>query len=320
MTTRAQIALGLIGYGEVGSSLGLGLRREGLERVCAYDKFAFDGPFSNLVQRRAGEGGVTLVDSPEALSECSELILVVTPGSESVSVAEALSSVVRETHTCVDLAAATPRVKERVGAILSPTGALVGDGAIMSSPLEDGHQIRILASGPAAAHFKDSMAPWGMNISVVGQKLGAATGIKTLRTVLMKGLEALLVECALGSARYGILDEVLGSVSQWMDQRPFATTASFLLVTDAVHAKRRASEADMSVEALQEADVDPVMTRATAERLHWVAALGLKEHFGGVVPEHHRQVIEAIEQQLSRPAQGPGGLEDSSRSADYGAP
>ena len=288
-----------MGFGEVGGGLGVGLRKEGLERIYAYDSAALSGPYSDLIRRRAEDAAIRLVESPSELVANSDLILSATPGTESIPVAESISPFVTGRHLCVDLAAATPKVKERVGVLLGPSRALVADGAIMSSPLEDGHRFLILASGPGAQQFADTMVPWGMRIRVVGEKLGAATGIKTLRTVFMKGIEALMIECALGSGRYGIQDEVFGSIAEWMDQRPFMTTANLLMVTDAIHAKRRASETDMSVEALLEAGIDPIMTRATAERLHWVSGLGIKEHFGGVVPERYTTVIEAIESKLS---------------------
>ena len=285
MAIRAQISLGIVGFGEVGSGLALGLRGEGLERVCAYDTGAFSGPFGDLIRRRAEDAGVQLVESPEDLVASCDLIIMATPGSASVSVAESLSPFVTESHLCVDLAAATPKVKARGGELRSaPSRALVADGAIMSSPLEDGHRILILASGPGAQQFADTLVPWGMRIRVVGEKLGAATGIKTLRTVFMKGIEALMIECALGSGRYGIQDEVFGSIAEWMDQRPFMTTANLLMVTDAIHAKRRANETDMSVEALLEAGIDPIMTRATAERLHWVARAGSQGALRGCCP------------------------------------
>jgi hypothetical protein len=65
---RKQIRLGLIGYGEVGSALGQGFRNEGLIEIAAYDKYAFDGPFSALIQSRAAKAGVPLVHSPQELA------------------------------------------------------------------------------------------------------------------------------------------------------------------------------------------------------------------------------------------------------------
>ena len=64
MSIRKQLRLGLIGYGEVGSALGNGLKAEGLREVTSYDKYAFDGPFATLIQRRAAEVDLPLVRSP----------------------------------------------------------------------------------------------------------------------------------------------------------------------------------------------------------------------------------------------------------------
>ena len=60
MADRKQFRLGLVGYGEIGSTVGAGLRRAGLEAVACYDKYAFDGPYADLIQQRAREAGVDL--------------------------------------------------------------------------------------------------------------------------------------------------------------------------------------------------------------------------------------------------------------------
>jgi 3-hydroxyisobutyrate dehydrogenase-like beta-hydroxyacid dehydrogenase len=168
----------------------------------------------------------------------------------------------------------------------------------MGSPLENGFRVPILASGPAAEAFRDLMAPWGMRIELVGERVGVASGIKIIRSVVAKGLEALLVECALGARRYGIDEAVLASFGKFMDQRPFVETANLLLVTNVIHAERRAEEAAMSADALAEIGVEPIMTRSTAERLRWVANLGMKAYFSGAAPRHYQEAIDAIETRL----------------------
>ena len=295
MGERKQIRLGLIGFGEVGSTLGKGFREEGLVEVASYDKYAFDGPFSDLIQRRARDAGVLLMRSPLDLAARCDVVLGVTPGKASVESAEALAPHLNSSHVFVDLASATPKVKQAVGAALQATGASIADASIMGTPHADGHRLPILSSGPAAEVFRDVMSPWGLKIECVPGELGAASGIKIMRSVIAKGLEALLVECMLGSRRYGIDEAVLASFAKFMDSRPFAEMANFLLVTDAIHSERRAQEARMSVDALQEAGIDATMTRATAERLEWVTALGTKGHFGGVVPKTYTEAIDAIE-------------------------
>jgi 3-hydroxyisobutyrate dehydrogenase-like beta-hydroxyacid dehydrogenase len=217
-----------------------------------------------------------------------------------VASAEGFAPHLTSRHLFVDFASATPKVKRKVGEALRDCGAVIADASIMGTLHVDGHRLPVLVSGPAAKRFSDLLAPWGLKIEHVAGELGAASGIKIMRSILAKGLEALLVECMLGSRRYGIDAAVLGSFAKFMDSRPFADMANFLLVTDAVHAERRAAEARMSADALSDAGVDAIMTRATAERLEWVTALGTKGHFAGVVPEHYQEALEAIETLLAR--------------------
>lgn len=292
----AQTRLGLIGYGEIGSTLGRGLRQSGLAGVAAYDKHAFDGPFADLIQRRARDAGVALVGSPAELAGCAEIVLGVTPGSASLESAEAFAPHLSPTHLFVDVASGTPKLKQAVAQRLEPSAATVADASIMGTP-RDRHAMPILASGPGAEHMRDALAPWGMCIEVVGPVIGTASGIKILRSVVTKGLEALLVECILGARRYGVDGVVLASLGKTL-ARPFADTVNGLLTTDVIHAGRRAEEAAMSAEALADVGIQPVMTRATAARLHWVAGLGLKKRLGGLVPANWNEAIAAIEAEI----------------------
>lgn len=299
----AQVHLGLIGYGEIGSTLGKGLRQSGLVSIAAYDKYAFDGPFADLIQRRAREAGVTLVNSPVELAENATLILGVTPGSASIGSAVAFAPHLTPAHVFLDVASATPNVKQAVACELAASKARLGDASIVGTPRE-GHGLPILASGPAAQSMRDLLVPWGMNITVVGPEIGAASGIKILRSVVMKGLEALVLECVLGARHYGVDATVLASLDKTLS-RAFSDTVNALLTTTVIHAARRAEEAAMSAEALADAGIEPLVTRAVAERLEWVARLGLKERLGGLVPEKWPEAVAAIEDRC-RPNAGNG--------------
>src|SRR6476620_9447536 len=103
---RKQFRLGLVGYGEIGSTLGAGLRGAGLEAVACYDKYAFDGPYADLIQQRARDAGVTLVLSNRELADASDLIFSVTPGSASLDSADAFAPVIRNRNTLLVFASA----------------------------------------------------------------------------------------------------------------------------------------------------------------------------------------------------------------------
>jgi 3-hydroxyisobutyrate dehydrogenase-like beta-hydroxyacid dehydrogenase len=292
MSEKRQFRLGLVGYGEIGSTLGKGLREASLQQIFCYDKYAFNGPYADLIQSRAKAAGVTLVQSNKELVDTAELIFSVTPGSASLESADAFAPVLRADHTFLDFASATPKVKYGVAERLAKTGASLGDGSIMGTP-KNGYSMHMLSSGPAGQRVVDLLVPWGMSIEYVGEKLGTASGIKILRSVLIKGIEALTDEMLLAARYYGLDEAVLASASKTLT-RPFMDTVESLTPSGVIHAKRRTEEIDMATQAVEDAGIEPLMARATAARLRWKESLGLKEHFKGVVPENYKIAIEAI--------------------------
>lgn len=289
---QQQFRLGLVGYGEIGSTLGKGLREAGLKQVASYDKYAFDGPYAELIQNRAKAAGVTLVRSNQELADAADLIFSVTPGSASLESAEAFAPALDGRHTFLDFASATPKVKLGVAERLGRAGATLGDGSIMGTP-KNGYSMHMLSSGPAGQRVVDLLVPWGMSIEYVGDRLGTASGIKILRSVLLKGIEALTDEMLLAARYYGLEEAVLASASKTLT-RPWMDTVESLVPSGVIHAKRRAEEVEMAAEAVQDAGIEPIMTRSTAARLRWKEGLGLKEHFKGVVPANYKLAIDAI--------------------------
>jgi 3-hydroxyisobutyrate dehydrogenase-like beta-hydroxyacid dehydrogenase len=296
MSEKQQFRLGLVGYGEIGSTLGKGLRGAGLQPIFCYDKYAFDGPYADLIQSRAKDAGVTLVRSNRELADAAELIFSVTPGASSLESADAFAPVLDKRHTFLDFASATPKVKYGVAERLGNTGALLGDGSIMGTPL-NGYAMHMLSSGPAGPRVVDLLVPWGMSIAYVGEKLGTASGTKILRSVLIKGIEALIDEMVLAARAYGLDEAVLASASKTLT-RPFMDTVASLTPSGVVHAKRRSEEVEMAAEAVRDAGIEPLMTRATAARLRWKEGLGLKDHFKGVVPDNYKIAIDAIVEKM----------------------
>ncbi|MEP9379110.1 DUF1932 domain-containing protein [Aquabacter sp. CN5-332] len=293
MTMRRQTRLGLIGLGEVGNGLARGLRAEGLAHMCAYDPGAMNGPFAELIQSNARAAGIDLVPSLAALAARSDTIISSTPGRQSIPSAEAIAPYLNSGHLYVDLASATPKIKTAALELAAAAGARIADGAIGGSPLIDGHRIEILVCGPDGEDVRDILVPWGMNITHVGPKLGTASGIKIFRSVIAKGLEAVIVECIMAAEQHGISEEVLASYTRFFS-RPFGEMAKYMLTTNVIHAQRRAEEAEMSAEALRDTGIEPIMTEATVARLQSIADLGLKTVFAGKPPTSYDAAVAAI--------------------------
>lgn len=297
MSEREQVSLGLVGYGEIGSTLGKGLRGAGLAGITCFDTNAFEGAYAPLIQERAAAAGVTLVRSHQALADATTLILSVTPGSASLESARGFATVLNDSHIFLDFASATPKVKYRVADILKGTGALLGDGSIMGTPL-NGYSMPMMSSGPAGRRAADLLVPWGMVIDPVSERLGTASGIKILRSVLLKGIEALTDEMMLAASFYGLDEAVLASASKTLT-RPWMDTVDSLIPSGVIHAKRRSEEVEMAAEAVADAGIEPIMTRSTAARLRWKESLGLKEHFNGIVPATRQIALDAIIERMN---------------------
>ncbi len=288
---RKQVRVGIYGYGEVGHGLALGLIKVGLQSVVAFQR----NPQRPLIAGRVRESGVRLVSSALELAAQADLIIAVTQGAPSVQAARDIRAGLSARHCYVDLASTSPKVKLDIEAVLDGSGALFSDGAVEGSPLEYEHRMPLIVSGPGAQRFHDLMTPWGMQIQIVSPDTGKAMAIKGLRNVLTKGQIALLVECTIAARRMGISEQVLGSVAEWYDARPFMTNANRLMRTTAVHAERRADEAELAMGILEDLGVEPLMTRATVETLRRIGALGLREQLGGMLPETADDAIELMQ-------------------------
>ncbi len=294
MANGISLRVGLVGFGEVGTAIGVGLRSQGIE-VSAFDKGYQTPPFGELIQKRAREAGVPLLDSVAAVAAASDLILAMVPGGAAVAAATEAASVLKPGQMYADMGTATPPAKERMAVLVEATGADFVDVAIMGSPHQDKHSVPTLSSGKQAERYKSLVTPFGMKVSVVGDRAGRAAAIKMFRSIFMKGIEALTIETLLACETWGVTDAVMGTINTTMEKmRWFPEHANFLVTTDAIHGERRAHEMDMVCETMEAVGVEPRMTRATAAFIHWTASLGLKEHFGGEVPARWEDVVAEI--------------------------
>jgi 3-hydroxyisobutyrate dehydrogenase-like beta-hydroxyacid dehydrogenase len=288
------LRIGLIGFGEVGTALGLGLKAQSLG-VVAFDKGYQTPPFGELIQKRAREAGVPLMSTVADVVVSSDVILAMVPGGAALAAASEAAAVLKPGQMYVDMGTATPPAKEEMARLVEATGAAFVDVAIMGSPHQDQHAVPCLASGKEAERYRDLVTPFGMKVTVAGDRPGRAAAIKMFRSIFMKGIEALTIETLLACETWGVTDAVMGTINTSMEKmRWFPEHASFLVTTDAIHGERRAHEMDMVCETMEAVGVEPRMTRTTAAFIHWTASLGLKEHFGGEVPANWRDVISEI--------------------------
>ena len=272
------VTLGFLGFGEVGYYMAKGLKTAGFGRIVAFDKAAANGgPFARTIGSRAEEAGVELVSSLQDMLGLAEVVVSALPAKYSLSAA-------REST-------AKPSEKREMEGLFAGKGILFADGAMLGPLPTYGHTVPILASGSGAAQWAEMMTPFGMKIDLAEGPAGAASSIKLVRSVFMKGLEALLVETFLFAKKSGAEEIVLESLAETLNV-PFQNTARRMIAADLVHAERRAFEVGESVELMKDLGIEPIMAEAVIRRLKKSAALGTREELGGVPPKSLPEVYE----------------------------
>lgn len=287
------VRLGFMGFGEAGYHFAKGLSRNGLAGMVAYSRSGAKAAAGDPLRVRAAEAGVELVKSPRELCKRADVILAVTPGKAALAALRSARAHLRPHHVYVDASAASVRAMEKAAGLLEEGAAFV-DASIMGPVPVEGINVLLLASGDQAGRFRELLAPYGMNIQVVEGGAGAASAMKLLRAVFMKGVTALLLETMEAAQRRGIRAAVEAELIRWMDSMPFAQVIKRFVGSTAVHAGRRAHEMKDTLELLNSLGSSTRMTRATKAWFLDIARSGLPERLNGRVPDSIEPVIEAL--------------------------
>ncbi len=216
------------------------------------------------------------------------------PVAAAAEVAGAAAGLLGPGAVYVDPSPALPEAKAQLEPVIAGGGGLYVDAAVLGTTAADGAAVPILAAGPGAARFAELADV--LDIAVLDAPAGAATRIKLLRSVYMKGRDALIAEMLLAARRYGVEEAVVASVKGGGEQAPFPELARRVMTALAIHAGRRADEVAASVEVLRRAGVEPLLATATEKRLRRLEALGLRKRFAGERPADIAEVLEAIDE------------------------
>ncbi len=293
-----------IGFGELGSSLAEGLGRSGVHLVRAYTlKRAQPAAAAALESRLQRTGAHRSASLQEAVTGATAVLSVV-PAGASREVAERCAALLDRGAYYVDLTAAPVGDMEVGAALVEQVGALYVDAAVLGTVATSGFEVPIVASGPGAHGWQMLVEREGLVVEAIDAPAGHATLLKLLRSVYMKGRDALILEMMLAARRYGLEDRVAESIQGSGETAPFAALAERVLCALAVHAERRADELLASSEVVRAAGIDPIISRAGSEVLRSLVQLELRETFDRERPSSGKEVLAAIDRLSGRPTLG----------------
>jgi 3-hydroxyisobutyrate dehydrogenase-like beta-hydroxyacid dehydrogenase len=289
------VIVGFIGFGEAGSTIAGGLAAAGVERIVAFDIATGDSRLGPVIRERARRTGTAMVDSPAALATASDLIFSTVTSSSALEAASQNAPHLGPRHVYADLNSVSPALKQQIDRVVSASGTRFVEVAVMAPVLPYGHRVPMLAGGPWAEHFKELTGPFGIRCEVLSASVGTAAAVKMCRSIVVKGLEALMCECVLGASRYDAAAHVFASLNESFPGIDWQKLADYMVGRVVVHGERRAREMAEVAETLRVIGVEPIMAEAAARRQQWSADLDLRSHFGPDGPRTAAQVVDLVE-------------------------
>jgi 3-hydroxyisobutyrate dehydrogenase-like beta-hydroxyacid dehydrogenase len=274
--------LGIIGFGEVGRIFGQGLRdKPGVNAIHAWD-LKFAGLSGEAARAAAREAGVHPQDGMAALCAHATLIISAVTASNTLAVAEEAARHVKAGTVFLDLNSASPGTKQQAAAALEAAGARYVEAGVMTSVPPYGIRVPMLLGGAQAQALAATLTGWGMDAKAVSGQLGIASAIKMSRSIMIKGLEALVIESYTNARRYGVEAYVLPTLQETFPQIDWAEQGAYFFSRVVEHGRRRAEEMRESARTVEEGGFAPIMASAIAEKQGWVAQLARDHVFEGV--------------------------------------
>jgi len=264
--------IGMVGYGEVGKTFATGLQPQ-VAQVSAWDlKFA-QAATAEAELGHARQHGIRACGSMQELCEASDLVISAVTASNTLAVAEEAARFLRPGCMFLDLNSASPGTKQKCAAAIEARGAHYVEAGVMTSVPPYGIKVPMLLGGAQAAALAPLLASWGLDAKVVSEKLGVASAIKMCRSVMIKGLEALVIESYSTARAYGVEDHVLPTLQETFPSIDWSEQGAYFFSRVVQHGKRRAEEMREAANTVREAGFAPIMTGSIADKQQWVADL-----------------------------------------------
>jgi len=287
--------IGFIGFGEAAQAFVKGWRADGIKpAIIAYDILLDDSAAAPAKQAECAALGVTVAASAVEAAAAADLVICAVTADQVILAAESILPAARSGLHFLDINSAAPFRKTEAAKNLAARGAAVVDVAVMQPVYPKLHKTPLLISGPGAAGVAPVLEALGMDAEVVSDMLGDASTVKMVRSIAIKGIESVVMECMTAAVKFGVADRVVPTISDYLANKTFATLANHVMERVVVHGRRRAAEMREVVATLEAAGLSHHMPAATAAHQDWVADLGLAEQFAGPVPKDGRAIAAAL--------------------------
>ena len=268
----------LIGYGEVGRIFARDLSAGGFDAILAYD-ILFDAH-----DPACAPPARAVSSTRDAVSDARLVVSAVTAGS-AIDVAASAAGHIAPRTFFFDVNSVSPGTKRKAFALIEAVGGCYVEVAVMSAVTPLGLKAPMLLGGPHAEAFVEAFPELDLNATVYSADIGAASAVKMCRSVVIKGMEALMSESLVTARHFGVQDAVLQSLTDTLPHANWQRLAAYMIARSVKHGRRRAEEMREVAATVEEAGLQPLLSLATAERQDWAHRRVPLDGFPAVEPE-----------------------------------
>jgi 3-hydroxyisobutyrate dehydrogenase-like beta-hydroxyacid dehydrogenase len=260
----------LLGFGEVGQTLAADFAAAGVTQLTAYDVLFKHS--QSQCSRAARAAGVRVAVSAIEAATDADLIVCAVTAAQDLAAARSVVGGLKRSAFFLDVNSVSPGVKTQASQIIDAAGGRYVEAAIMSPISPKRVASPVLFGGKDAATF----LPLAQRLGFTGAQLfsdevGRASAAKMCRSVMIKGMEALLTESLLTARHYGVESTVVDSLRNLFPAADWPTLARYMISRSLIHGRRRAEEMREVAQTVIEAGLQPHMSAACAQRQDWAA-------------------------------------------------
>ena len=273
MSNNINQKIAVIGFGEAGASLCKGWA---LKDICAYDiKQDADTKTASEKKIQMRAAGVLIRASVAAAVVDADMIFSTVTADQAYSAAKAAAESIKSGSYFFDLNSCAPLTKLKNSALIREAGGQYVDVAVMATIAPKYHQTAMLVSGEHAPAAIALMQELDMRPTHVPGPIGRASTIKMIRSVMMKGIEALTAECFTAACKAGVVDEVSASLDASQTREGWKAQAAYNMERMTTHGIRRAAEMREVAITLADLNISNKMTNSIIDWQECFGTLGL---------------------------------------------
>lgn len=263
-----------IGFGEAATAFLTGWGADRPSRVSGFDIKTDRDDSRAAMQAKFADHDVTAGATPAAALAGAQAVFCVVTADQALAAAQAAAPDLAPGTLWFDCNSCAPGTKRRAAEVINAAGGRYVDVAVMAPVHPKKHHVPLLVSGPDAEAGHAVLTALDMKPKISGDTIGQASSIKMLRSVMIKGMEALTAECFLSARRAGVEEQVIASLEASDPDIKWRKRGTYNLERMMVHGARRAAEMHEVARTVDELGLGGGMSAAAAEWQARIAGLG----------------------------------------------